>query len=30
MGAGMVGGSFLKDVPPTSVFNALQQPYQLH
>ena len=30
MGAGMVGGSFLKDVPPTSVFNVLQQPYQLH
>ena len=24
------GGRFLKDIPHTSAFNALHQPYQLH
>ena len=30
MGTRMVGGSFLNDIPPTSAFNALHQPYQLY
>jgi len=30
MGTRMVEGSFLNDIPPTSTFNALHQPYQLY
>ena len=30
VGIGLVGGSFLKEIPPTSVLNALHQHHQLH
>ena len=30
VGAKDLGGSFLKDMPPTSTLNAIRQPHQLH